>query len=223
MTTGLPQSTEKILVEAKNTLRIAHDYADTLQTFGISDAFLTQMQTDIESAEALPTEAMNRVDLKLMTGSKDDILDDCYLWGRQLKLRLDLAFGKRSEQTKLLSGTDLSNAGKSEVQMTSLMELMVKLANQYQTELADVGQTPEILEQGTTLLNSLRTADSDQELKKKTKRLETSERHDVFYQLYDAVNRINRIGRMVFTGDESKRLLFMSPWTRRPPSPAEAG
>ena len=64
--------------------------------------------------------------------------------------------------------------------MMPVMEILISLAAQYQTELAAVGQTPEILAEGSALLDSLRQADQAQELKKDTKRSATWERYQKF-------------------------------------------
>ena len=85
--------------------------------------------------------------------------------------------------------------------MMRIMDTLISLADKYQAELAEVGQTPELLAQGPELLAALRDADAAQELKKDAKRSATQERYQSFQGLYDTVNKISRVGRLVFEND----------------------
>ncbi len=98
--------------------------------------------------------------------------------------------------------------------MMALMEALISLANKYQSELAGFGQTPELLAQGSELLNELRAADTAQELKKDTKKQSTQDRYQQFKNLYDTITRLNRIGRLVFENDPTNLALFESKWPR---------
>ncbi len=173
---------------------------------------LNQFDSEIQSAESLPGEVQNRIELKDLTHDKEEALDSCYQWGRKLRVRLQLAFGKDSSQAKLFPSKDFQNAVNSENKMMSVMEVLISLSDKYKTELADFGQTPEILAQGPAFLANLREADSAQEVKKDEKRQATQDRYQQFKNLYDTVIKINRIGRLVFENDPAHLALFESKW-----------
>lgn len=216
-------SEETILSVSKTTLANARAQLAGLAEFGISQQLLDDFEANIQAAEALPNEVSNRIDLRDMTRGKDEALEACYQWGRMLRARLQLAFGNTSAQAKAFPGKEFKTALSSESKMMPVMEILISLAAQYQTELAAVGQTPEILAEGSALLDSLRQADQSQELKKDQKRSATQERYQKFRIIYDTVNRINRVGRLVFENDPVKRALFESKWpaAKAPADPGE--
>ncbi|MCK6619695.1 MAG: hypothetical protein HUU32_04680 [Calditrichaceae bacterium] len=208
-----PKFTEEtILSVAKTTLANARSHLTALGEFGVTEAMLNEFEVNIQTAEALPDEVSNRIDLKSLTQEKADSLDVCYQWGRKLRTRLQLAFGNNSPQAKSFPSKQFNAAINSESKMMPVMEILINLATQYQTELAAQGQTPEILAQGSQLLESLREADQAQELKKDEKRSATQERYQKFQIIYDTTNRINKIGRLVFENDPINLPLFESKW-----------
>jgi len=209
------QSEESILAIAKTTHEHATTHLAAMAAFGLTEAMLTQFQTDIDTAEAMKSETDQRIALRLLTVDKEDALDACVLWGRQLRTRLQLAFGRGSVQAQSFPAEAFNRGGSSERMMMPVMETLISLAHQYSTALTDYGQDETVIAQGETALADLRTADSQQELKKDHKRAATQERGQAFQVLYDTVNRINKIGRMVFEGDPVNLTLFESKWTRR--------
>jgi len=208
-----PKFTEEtILSVAKTTLANARSHLVALGEFGVTEAMLNEFEGNIQAAEALPDEVSNRIDLKSLTQEKTDSLEVCYQWGRKLRTRLQLAFGNNSPQAKSFPSKQFNAAINSESKMMPVMEILINLATQYQTELAAQGQTPEILAQGSQLLESLRQADQAQELKKDEKRSATQERYQKFQIIYDTTNRINKVGRLVFENDPVNLPLFESKW-----------
>jgi hypothetical protein len=205
-------SEETILSVAKTTLSNARNHLNALAEFGISGEFLNEFEANIQTAEALPAEVSNRIDLRNLTRGKADALDACYQWGRKLRARLQLAFGNNSSQVKSFPSKQFNAAQSSESKMMPVMEILINIATQYQTELAAFGQTPEMLAQGNQLLENLRQSDQTQELKKDVKKSATQDRYQKFQTIYDTVNRITRVGRLVFEDDPVNRTLFESKW-----------
>ncbi len=208
-----PRFSEQIILSvAKTTLTNARNNLTGLSEFGVNEDLLNQFEANIRTAEALPGETQKRIELKELTRDKDEALDACYAWGRKLQTRLELAFGKNSSQTKSFPTKEFGKAASSENTMMSVMEILLSLAEQHKTELANYGQTPEVLAQGSQCLDELRAADAAQELKKDTKLGATRERYQHFQTIYDTVNRINKVGRLVFASDPVRLALFESKW-----------
>lgn len=203
-----------ILSVSKTTLSNARNTVSALADFGVTEEKLNQFAADIQAAEDLPGETQNRIELRELTHQKEEALDNCYQWGRNLRVRLQLAFGKDSSQANSFPSKAFNEAINSENAMMPVMEILIRLAGKYQTELAEFGQTPEILARGGELLTSLRESDSVQEVKKDEKRQATQERYQKFKNLYDTVNKINKVGRMVFANDPVHYALFESKWPR---------
>ena len=205
-------SEETILSVSKTTVTNARNNLTALSDFGVTEEMLNQFETNIQTAEALPGETQNRIELKDLTHDKEEDLDSCYQWGRKLRVRLQLAFGRDSSQAKSFPSKDFQDAVNSENTMMTVMEVLISLADKYKTELANFGQTPVILAQGSEFLSNLREADSTQELKKDEKRHATQNRYQQFKNLYDTVIKISRIGRLVFENDPVHLALFESKW-----------
>lgn len=214
-------SEETILSVAKTTLENARTYQADLASFGVTTQLLDAFESNIQAAEALPDETANRINLRGITQEKDSALEACTEWGRRLRTRLEMAFGNKSPQVSLFPSKELTAAADSESQMMPVMEILIDLATQHQTELAAVGQTPEILAEGGSLLEELRQADQAQELRKDTKLSATQERYQQFQVLYDTVNRINKVGRLVFKDDPVKLALFQSKWPASGSAPSQ--
>ncbi|NQT26456.1 hypothetical protein HQ585_13975 [candidate division KSB1 bacterium] len=208
------QSEETIISVSKTTLNSARENLAALSEFGLTEEMLNQFEADIQVTEALPDEISNRIELKSLTVDKDDALNACYQWGRRLRARLQLAFGRGSSQLRSFPSDGFNNAVHSEKNMMPIFETLIKLANQYNAELTAYGQTPEILAEGSRLLEALRTMDAAQEIKKDEKKSATQTRYQKFETIYNTVNRINRIGRLLFETDPVHLALFESKWAK---------
>ncbi len=209
-----------ILSVAKTTLASGRSTVATLAEFGITAISLDAFEADIGQAEALPREANQRVQLRYLTHYKDDALFVCEQWGKKLRMRLELAFGRGSHELGTFPAKQFNAAESSENAMMSVMPLLIELADKHQAVLADHGQTPEILAQGPTVLADLRTADAAQEVRKVEKLQATQARYELFLRLYDTITRINKVGRLVFRDDPVHLALFESKWpTSSAPEP----
>lgn len=96
--------------------------------------------------------------------------------------------------------------------MMPIMETLIKLAADHHKDLTSAGQTEAIRDAGQPLLENLRESDAVQEVKKDDKTSAKEDRHLIFKKLYDTVNRINKVGRLVFENDPVKLPLFQSKW-----------
>jgi len=210
--TRTKQSEELILSTALTTHQNATENKVSLQSFGINDALLEEFQQKIAQAQAMPKEELKKIELNKITAAKNDALQNCSNWIKQLKLRVELAFGKTSVEAKSFSVANFRKAQFSEAQMLVTMQALIALAQSNNTQLSNFGQTAEFLQQGADLLELLKTADSIQENTKITKRSVSEERHILFNELYETINKINKVGQMVFASDLAKKELFKAKW-----------
>lgn len=210
--TKTKKSEELILSTALTTYQNATENKTSLESFGINDALLEEFHQKIVQAQAMPKEEQKRIELNAVTSAKNKTLEDCYNWSKQLKLRVELAFGKTSVESKAFSTSNLRKAQYSEQQMMVTMPALLELAQNHNNVLANFGQTPEFIQNGTQFLESLKSADQLQEQKKSLKQSVSEERHILFNELYETINKINKVGKMVFVNDSAKAVLFKSNW-----------
>lgn len=208
-------SEEVVLEVAATVLSHARANLSALSAFGINEGMLQEFENGINEAKALPREISNRAQLKVQTRTKQEVLDNCYDWSTHTKLRIEMAFGRKSVQTNAFPSKEVRRGRKSERVMLGIFEMIIGLAEQYQTELAAYGQTEDFLTQGKDLYQQLRAANEAQELKKKEKVAATKVRREKFKALYDTVNRINKAGQVVFKNEPAKQVLFQRLWPIR--------
>lgn len=210
---------ETILSVAKTTSANARKHLDSFTEFGITEAVLNEFDQKIAVVEKTPSDLAQRIEQKEFTGAKNTALVECGEWINKLKTRMEFAFGKNSTEFAAFPAKELKKAQHSEDQMMRVMEICLNIGAKHQTALAPHGQTPEVLNRGRQLHTELCQADRVQEIQKSSKRSVTQERNELFQELYDTVNKINKAGQIIFKNDLVNRVLFESPW----PKPTKAG
>lgn len=204
-------SEESILEVAVTTLIHARQHTPVLAAFGITETMLQEFEQQINAAKALPREITNRAHLKDQTRSKKEVLENCFQWGQHLKIRLEMAFGKKSVAEQSFPTRELRRGKTNEIVMLGIFEMLLGLAEKQQASLAAFGQTSEHLTQGKELYQQLRQANESQQLKKKEKLSATKTRRQKFTALHDTVKRIHKAGQIVFKNDPAKLVLFKNP------------
>ena len=209
---GLKYPSEYILAESK----LAHDKAEAdqadLEILGVTDAWLSQYQQEIDTAEAMPDHRGRQTQQVELTQDKDEDLEACYHWGLSLQERIRFLHGTGSPLHKRFPTAALHDAHNSERKMMPLMETLIEIAIELEGGLTEDGEPPELAADGIELLAALRASDHDQETKRVDNLAATQERTEAFQNLYDKVNRINRAGRVVFKGNPAKLARYRSPW-----------
>jgi len=208
--TQLSVPRDRILEEARLKLAIAREHLDALSRFGINTDWLDQCEQDITAAQDTPSFSEQRDRLKALTAAKDAKLAECSQWGRELRLRLNLAYSKKEKPPVPFPSKDWAQAERSETKMIALLPRLIKIATQDST-LAKAGQTSADIDRGKQLLQELNDANQSQEEYNLNRTQETAQRRALYQQLYDNVNRINQVGQMVYT-DDTKSQLFRSNW-----------
>jgi hypothetical protein len=212
---NLRVSESNIISASKKVLDIAREHIKQMSLFGITEYYLSNFELKILECEDFINRDIEIIELKDLTNRKYKALEDCYNWGRQLALRVEIAFGKKSEQFDNFPSKHLLESQKSDEKMLSLMEVLISISKKYSVELFDFGQTVEVIEEGLKFYRTLRIANAAQEKKKDSKKESTKNRREKFYDLYEIVNKINKVGRTVYKSDRTKKNLFKSYWKNK--------
>jgi hypothetical protein len=211
---GLPAPLDRILEEARLKLAIAQEYITDLNGFGITEEWLKQIQQNIETVENIATFDLQKTELKALTATKDEKLAQCVEWGRKLRLRMSLAIADNK-----LKGVEFPNktwvaSEKNESKLITFMPTLINLAKTHAKVLETVGQQAEEIAAGEKLFKELTAANQAQEEYNIKRKGVTVERQTVYRRLYDSVNRINRVGQMVFNNNPAVNRLFSSSWSQ---------
>jgi hypothetical protein len=209
---SLPIPIDRILEETRLKLAIAEEHLSDLSSFGINQEWLNQLQKNIDAAVAIPILETQLAELKELTAIKDAKLAECLEWGQKLRLRIDLA-----TKDKKLKGIEFpskiwTQSQRNESKLITFFPTLINLAKTYAKALATVGQTPEEIKAGETMLQELIEANQNQEEYKLKRTNVTADRQSAYRILYDSVNRINQVGQMVYNDDEANKRLFRSNW-----------
>ena len=217
----LPAPADRILEETRLKIAIARQHLNDLGEFGLTSAWLDDLESQTNEAETFTTYTRQREELKALTTAKDAALADCIQWGRRLRLRLELAFEDRPASGPQFPARDWRESERSETRLIALFPNLLELARQQAFALAPVGQTDADLADGERRFAALKQANEAQEQYKLTRTSVTAQRCERFAQLYNSVNRINKIGQTVFGDDPSTAVLFRSNW-QQGETPSEA-
>ncbi len=207
-------SQQNILSISKNTLSLAHEYLYLLSTYGVNSGYLEKFENEILEAEILLNRDLDIIRLKELTSQKNVDLESCYNWGRQLAIRIEIGFGKKSNEHINFPSKKLLTAQRNEKLLIPLMQVMIEISENYVEKLSDFGLTEETVLEGKKLYQNLKEINDLQKTKKNENKRKTNERKFQFKNLYETVNKINKIGRMVFRNEAHKKELFISPWKK---------
>ncbi len=210
----IPIVLDRLLEEARLKLAIAREHVQELESFGITNDWLDQGESDIATAVSYPTFGQQRNELKSLTAAKDSKLEECVQWGRKLRFRMAIAAEEQKSLAVQFPSKDWNQAEKSESKLITLFPTLLQLARTQATALVSAGQTEADLSRGKQLLEELVAANQAQEEYNLKRTNVTAERRIAFRKLYDRVNRINKSGQMVYGVESAKGRLFRSSWTQ---------
>ncbi len=203
---------EKLIPAARTCLNVCRQTIDQFTIFGITAENLDHFESLISEAENIRPEEKERIDLKMITALKDEVNKECYDWVRRLHIRVKISLGKGSAVYKMFPAKSLLKARHNDNKMVFVMEEAIEISEENATELLPHGQTPDEIQKGKDLLVKLRKTEYDQEHKKRDKKKATFCRNKLFKEIYDTVNKLNEMGRNIFSDDPENLLLFESPW-----------
>ncbi|MGK7931312.1 MAG: hypothetical protein AB4041_07750 [Microcystaceae cyanobacterium] len=211
---NVPVPNDRILEEANLKIALAKKYLTKLSTFGITKQWIGQMQQDIDEVTTIPSFELQKTELKELTGDKDDKLAECVEWGRILRTRMSLAVADNLLKNVEFPRSSWTECERNESKLIAFMPTLIQLAKNHGKALVTVGQTSEFITQGEQLYDELCQANQAQEAYNIQRKAVTRNRQKAFRSLYDKVNRINKIGQIVFKDDDSTQVLFESSWTQ---------
>jgi len=206
----LPVPEQIVLETSKTTLALAKE-KPKLARFGFDAAYFTALENRISTAAAFKTDEELSRELVVGTGLKNRKLEEAAIWLEGIKLRLALALPEAKKEFP-------SNYFKAKKDEKLMLEVLVNthtLVLKYETELKSKGLTDEEKAQGLILRDELDELNKAQENLKKRRPEYTAERVAAYMNLYEAVNEINKAGKLAYADSETELLLFKSPWPVR--------
>ncbi len=206
---------QTILSEAAIRLVIARENKEKLSSFGVNSDYLNNLEIKLDKAKEIQNYDITISNQKQLTSEKDKALTDCYEWGLGLKLRVNLAFKKGEETYDTFPSELLIKALRSARKMIPLFETLLRIAEKNKDKLSKLGLTQDVIQQGKGLHDRLTQTVYEQENYKIENKNITIERNKKYNELYDIINNINKVGRLVFKHEPAMKILFKSPWKRK--------
>jgi hypothetical protein len=174
--------------------------------------WINNLEKKADEAEEVVTNTQQLEEMKSLTAAKNQALEACGEWGTQLRFRMELIFKDKTPKGMQFPNKEFTKNRNNESKMITMMPSLIAIAKEHQAQLKTVGQTPEIIKQGETLLTQLKQANEAQEQYKLKRSTVTSQRRTLFKELYDGVNYLNKMGQMVYGTDSAEGLQFRSHW-----------
>jgi hypothetical protein len=209
---SLPAPLDRILEEARLKAAIAEEHLAALSSFGIDRDWLDQVQADIQAIADIPTFELQKAELKQLTSAKDAKLDECKEWGKQLKLRMTLAAADKKLKGVEFPTKAWNDCLANESKLIAFSPMLIDLAKTHASVLETIGQPADYVAQGEQLLKDLIVANQAQQEYNIKRKGVTVDRQSVYRSLYDSVNRINKVGQLVFSDNAAIKVLFASTW-----------
>lgn len=209
---NLPASQERILEETRLKIAIARQHLNALGKFGLTAEWIDQLEATADRVEAMPayTDQLNQQ--KLLTAQKDAALVDYTEWGRTLRLRMELAFGRNSTEFSQFPAQRFRDSERNESKAILLIPTLLRVMQQYGQKLATVGYTQADLDEGEAIQARLKATNEAQEEYKAVRTTVSSQRRQIYGELVTGVQRINQIGQAVYRSDDPNHKLFRSNW-----------
>ncbi|MFA6596823.1 MAG: hypothetical protein WCS69_03805 [Ignavibacteriaceae bacterium] len=206
-----PVSRKVLLAEAKNCYSNLVDKPEMSEQ-GITEAYITQFKADILAAENFKTNKDIQKEKTAWIVLLKAKLKACQKWLKRGEFYLELAFQPKSSQTA--EYPDYSSAKNNAVLTGDAMNAAATVLTKYLTKVTENGMPATFLAEGVTLTEELKTLDTQIGAAEDDFEQYTIERNLALLKVYDAVNTINKAGRIVYENDPAKLKSFESPWPK---------
>ena len=179
---------------------------------GITEAFINQFKADILATGNFKTNKDIQKEKAAWTVLLKTKLKACKKWLTSGEFYLELAFQPKSPQTA--EYPDYVSAKKNAVLTGDAMTAAANVLTKYLTNVTEKGMPATFLAEGVTLSEELKTLATQVGAAESDFKEYTIERNLASLKVYDAVNTINKAGRIVYENDPAKLKSFDSPWPK---------
>jgi len=179
---------------------------------GITEAFINQFKADILATGNFKTNKDIQKEKAAWTVLLKTKLKACKKWLTSGEFYLELAFKPKSPQ--VAEYPDYVSAKKNAVLTGDAMTAAANVLTKYLTNVTEKGMPATFLAEGVTLSEELKTLATQVGAAESDFKEYTIERNLASLKVYDAVNTINKAGRIVYENDPAKLKSFDSPWPK---------
>lgn len=207
----LPVSRKVLLEEAKKCHSNLADKPEMCGQ-GITEVYINQFKADMLTAGNFKTSKNIQKEQAAWTVLLKAKLKACQKWLKRGEFFLELAFQPKSPQTA--EYPDYLTAKNEAVLTGDAMTAAANVLTKYLTNVTEKGMPATFLADGVTLSEELKTLATQVGAAESDFKEYTIERNLASLKVYDAVNTINKAGRIVYENDPAKLKSFDSPWPK---------
>ncbi|MBD3274306.1 MAG: hypothetical protein GF372_03290 [Candidatus Marinimicrobia bacterium] len=186
---------DDILSSGWRALRTGEQYAERLSEAGVDENVLRTLEDYLLALELVEKKQSSEQTAPL-TSRIRELLEGCYGWGVKLRLRMETAYGRNSEQFQAFPSLLLSKGRRHLSVMTEAMETMLELAKKYHGMLQEHGQCDAEIIFGENLQKRL------SELHKKARLLQESsgpeQKRELVQKIENSAMDIKKAGESLF-------------------------
>ena len=188
--------TELIQISKNLCVVLTRDLSD-LSIFGLTAASITNLSDLIEAFENSRTDLEYEGDVMIRTEAKNVFVDQVHDQMRFMNARVESAFGLNSTIYTTFRFANFYTLTDSE--LLDSFKRIIRMANQYITELTPYGVTPALITSLNTLAAGFSASIVDQEEAIDARRLAASKRLEDANEIYELVNNYSNFGKKFYS------------------------
>ncbi len=170
--------------------------ADQFQNYGIDLDKIEDFNGMLQDFINFPQDQELEADLKFSTYTKNNLANDLRINIRMFKARAMLVFDDKSATYNRFNNGNLSKLNDRDLYMFA--EVVRDSAQEYLTELSDVGLTQEIIDEFAALIEQFYSAMYEQSQAKTNRESRTSQRASKSNELYSLMVKYCEIGKTIW-------------------------
>ena len=183
------------------------DKADFIAMYTpLADPFAANLQTDIDSAQALPTSDEDIAELEVKSEDVDAQMELAKAQFQKMASYVKLLFPDSQARQGIFGLNKYVKVYQSQAKMYDLMQLAYRMANSadYKTDLIALGFTQLEINKLNTIAGDLYDANKTQEDFKQTIKIRTEERVAAYNKVWASMVAVSNASKQVFIDDYAK-------------------
>ncbi len=172
----------------------------------LTSTYVTNYQTDIDTADAVPLDESLMTDIKVLTSDLNASMDEAKTQLRILFLYAEITYPADKVKQRVFGQDQMDRARNDQEKMENLLEHANSFADKapYKTDLIAKGYTQTEIDALLTTSDNINTKNRLQENAKSSRPVTTQDRIQVYNTVFSHMPLISKCAQVVFAGNPAK-------------------
>ena len=144
------------------------------------------------------------IELKQLTEHSNDLVT-------RIRYFAEKQFKKRTAILQEFGFKTYRNASRNQPKLIQFMYLMVQVVDKYRTELLESGLPEDVINEVKPITDALNLVNTQQEARKNARKVSTTDRTEVYNQVYDVLGEFSDAAAIIFANDPIRRQRYVLP------------